>query len=76
MSERAHAEGKEEGGGGLVQWEGCQKKGGGGGAGERGRRGKKGGNVAKQMNQTSSGDKSRAEPNDFRQLPLERQIGF
>lgn len=44
--------------------------------GERGRRGKKGGNVAKQMNQTSSGDKSRAEPNDFRQLPLERQIGF
>lgn len=28
MREREHAEGKEEGGvgGGLVQWEGCQKK--------------------------------------------------
>lgn len=33
-------------------------------------------NIAKQMNQTSSRDKSRAEPNDFRQLHLECQIGF
>lgn len=38
--------------------------------------GKTGINVAKQMNQTSSGDKSLAEPNDFRQLHLECQIGF
>lgn len=48
--------------------------GGGGGSGERGRRGKKGENVGKRMNQTSSGDKSRTEPNGFRQLHLERQI--